>query len=282
MVRARVKSAREATRNEVPDVFFTIAIEEQVTGEAVHAVGTITVTRDATTTTRTPLSAANCAEASNALALVAVMTMDDEPPLVIVEPPPPNDDKNNDDRTVDTSRSLRTNANWSVTANGSVLLTGSVAPRTEPGVLVSLNARSELESSIYDWELGLYVATSRTGTPNFPDVAKYEWVAIGLSVCPIGWPPGPIRLRACAALETGQITRTDLSTFRDVTVEWNAATTGLRWQWAVFPFLELEFGASVVVPVNVSDLEVVSGRSVRNKASVSARGTGGLTLAVDL
>lgn len=280
MLRARVRRA-VATDDAAADVRFRVEIAE-APGRAV-ALGTLVIQRGADAWTQ-QVTAASCSEAADALALIAAMLMDPEaqPPP---PPPPPPRPKPPQEGALGPPPSPYVPPEipeWSVAANASFMLTDSGAPRLEPGALASVNARRNLERSDFDWEFGLYFAikppSSSVGTG---DGALYEWWAVGLSVCPISWPPGPIRLRACGSVETGTLTRTDhWPTPERNHAEWLAVTTGVRWQWAMLPFLELELAVSGVFPVSNANFQnLTRTRGIDTyETGPGGRGSGGLTL----
>ncbi len=283
LLRARVTSAM-ATDVDTADIHLDVNVEATPNGRG--AEGTLTVHRDTTVSTR-HVKAASCAEAADALAFIAAMIMDTEaremapasqelvPPEPVREPPP---------RPVPPVPSPR----WSLATNASALLTGSVGPDTGVGMLFAVNGVRDVADSVVDWDFGGYFAyTPPRGRGDDGRIAEYWWWATGLSACPVSWPPGPIRLRGCASLEGGVITRNE--TFPDTQAtssKWLAVTAGFRWQWAMVPWLELELAASVVFPLLTGTFTIYpagGGQYVEwETTSATARGTAGLTFVLPL
>lgn len=286
MLRARATGA-VATDADTADVRLDVTVHESP--DADRAEGTLTVHRDTTVSTR-QVSAASCAEAADALALIAAMIMDTEarerearvmvpaqPEQIPSEPPPPQQ-----------PRLPVPPPQWSLAANASFLLTGSVGPDAGPGMQFSVNAVRDVADSVFDWDFGAYFAiTPESGSARNNRRATYSWWATGLAGCPVSWPPGPIRLRGCASLEGGLLTRTE--TFPDDETDrakWLAVTAGFRWQWAMVPWLELELAASVVFPLLSASFFIHPlGKPAYDEWSTSsptARGTAGLTFVLPL
>lgn len=288
MLRARATSARATDDTAVADIQLDVAVEESPDGKS--AQGRLTVSRDTTVSTR-EVTGASCAEAADALALIAAMIMDTEAqeraarekeradslPEEPLEEPPMR------------PRQPVTPPHWSLAISASGMLTGSVGPGSDVGFLTSVGGRRDVSDSVFDWDFGTYFAmTPASGIPNSRGRSvNYRWWATGLSGCPVSWPPGPVRLRGCVSFEGGLLTRTETFPNQESdSSEWLAITAGFRWQWAMLPWLELELAASGVFPLlrgtfNVYP-EVGGPYNEYTTESFTGRATAGLTFALPL
>ncbi len=284
MLRARATGAVAADAD-TADVRLDVTVHQSPDGDG--AEGILTVHRDTTVSTRR-VSAASCAEAADALALIAAMIMDTEarerearemapakPEQIPSEPPrqprlpvpPPQ---------------------WSLATNVSALLTGSVGRDTGTGMQFSVNAVRDVADSVVDWDFGAYFAVTFPAAAKSPGRgAKYSWWATGLAGCPVSWPPGPIRLRGCASFEGGLLTRTEtFPNSQTDRTEWLAVTVGFRWQWAMVPWLELELAGSGVFPLLTGEFTIHPLKRDSyvdyETTSFTARGTAGLTFVLPL
>lgn len=245
------------------DLAFDVRIERMDGG----SVGTLVVHEGSRSYSRT-LPAGNCAEAADALALVAALILDSrgmdrarqppslggEPAPAATPPPPPP------------PTPPKASVQWRLFGSGAALLTGGVSPTAQPGMIATVGASQEASGSVLAWQFGGYYAftTQDTLTDVFPSsgaidpkfTGRFGWWTVGASACPVAWPPGPARLRGCALFEGGLISfaqevspeALDPNTSPSET-PWLAAGAGFEWQWTLLPFLELQLSAEVLFPI---------------------------------
>jgi len=170
------------------------------------------------------------------------------------------------------------------------MLTGSVGNASNGGLgmLTALGARRDVSNSVLDWDFGAYFAfTAPSKNANDGRIAEWSWWATGLFGCPVSWPPGPVRLRGCASLEGGLLTRTETFPNSDTDrSKWLAVTVGFQWQWAMLPWLELQLAGSGLFPIwrgTFYVFEPGKGTKVAYQTdSFSVRGTAGLNFVLPL